>query len=72
MSLIASWSSECDAFQGDRALFWAGKMSIAVGLMEYSYPADFSKYFSLLLESKNNYDREILSRGVEPIIGIEV
>lgn len=72
MSLLKSWTLECDLFQGDKALFWAGKISETIGYMEHTYPINYSTYFSLLVDLKTNYDNEILSRITEPIVRIEV
>ena len=46
----------------DPALFWAGKMSDYIGLLEGSRPDSFSGFVDILVRLKQEYDSIIFGR----------
>lgn len=59
--LMQEWKTEFEAFEGDKALFWAGKMSISIGALISAQPLNISSIIHLLGKVKEAYDWEIFS-----------
>ncbi len=57
------WTNECDKFTGDKALFWAGKMSNLINYLETCYPSEISRNVELLVFCKEEYDKIIFERA---------
>lgn len=60
--LLEQWKEEVEKFTGDKALFWAGRMSIAAGMVIHSLPCRISENVWLLGMCKTEYDHIIFSR----------
>jgi hypothetical protein len=60
--MFDKWLEEADAFKGDKALYWAGRMSICVALIENSSVVNLSERITQLISCKNKYDSIIFSR----------
>ena len=59
------YSYFCDMakkFDGDKALFWAGRMSIVIGMMDQASVTDLSRLMELLLKCRRRYDTIITER----------
>ncbi len=57
------WNVECDNFKGDKALFWAGKMSTLIRQIEVSQFERVGSLFNLLSKCRTQYDVEIYRRA---------
>jgi hypothetical protein len=60
---MAEYRKELGNFQGDKALFWAGRMAQTIKVMTSCSPLRLSGYIELLDLLREEYDRIIFSRG---------
>jgi len=60
--IIRRFRSDAEKFDGDKALFWAGRMSNMIGEISHATPCQFSKLFVVLDVCKQEYDRIIFGR----------
>ena len=56
METIELWEREAERFDGDPALFWAGRMSIAAGMVVRSDALRLSAAIEILDECRRRYD----------------
>ena len=56
METIKLWERDAELFAGDPALFWAGRMSIAAGMLARSDALRLSAAIALLDECRARYD----------------
>ncbi len=63
MHICRIWTEECEKFIGDKALFWAGKMSSLIGDLETCSPLEISRNVELLVFCKEKYDKVIFERS---------
>jgi len=62
------YSYFCDmakGFDGDKALFWAGRMSMVIDMMNHASINQLSRLMELLLNCKRRYDGIITKRTEE-------
>ena len=67
-SILKKRDEECESFVesgGDRALFWAGKMSRLASSLHKGYATQLSHYVELLERVAWRYDREIIFNRAE-------
>ena len=57
-----TWEKDAREFKGDKALFWAGKMSEVAYRVINARATDLSYYVQLLDQVRVHYDDEIFSR----------
>ena len=60
--IFDNWYESAGNFKGDLALFWAGRMSTAAGMVVNSKPAQLSDTCWLLDVARKEYDRIIIDR----------
>ena len=60
METIELWERDAELFDGDLALFWAGRMSIAAGMVVRADVCRLSAAIELLNECRERYDGVIL------------
>ena len=65
METIELWDRDAELFGGDRALFWAGRMSIAAGMVVRSDALRLSAAIALLDECRERYDEVIFGRATK-------
>ncbi len=63
MHIHRIWTEECEKFTGDKALFWAGKMSSLISDLETCYPLGISRNVELMVFCKEEYDKIIFERA---------
>ena len=63
MEMIERWEREAEQFDGDQALFWAGRMSIAAGMVARSDARWLSAAIELLNECRERYDAIIFDEA---------
>ena len=63
METIELWERDAELFDGDRALFWAGRMSIAAGMVVRSDARRLSAAIELLNECRERYDAIIFEEA---------
>ena len=56
MDTIELWERDAELFADDPALFWAGRMSIAAGIVARSDALRLSAAIALLDECRERYD----------------
>ena len=56
METIELWERDAERFDGDKALFWAGRMSIAAGMLARSDALRLSAAIKLLDDCRERYD----------------
>ena len=56
METIELWERDAELFDGDQALFWAGRMSIAAGMVVRSDARRLSAAIELLDDCRERYD----------------
>lgn len=56
------WFESAGKFEGDLALFWAGRLSVAAGMVSNSRPSQLSDSCWLLDVARREYDRIIIDR----------
>lgn len=59
------WEDAADKFDGDKALFWAGRMSMCVGSLMKSDLMSISYFMDLLNSVRHKYDNEIMKQMEE-------
>jgi hypothetical protein len=57
-----AWKGKAAAFEGNKALFWAGRMSILVATIEKRPLGGSVGALELLFEVRREYDDEIIRR----------
>ena len=62
METIELWERDAELFDGDLALFWAGRMSIAAGMVVRSDALRLSAAIELLDDCRERYD-EVIFEG---------
>ena len=63
METIELWDRDAELFGGDLALFWAGRMSIAAGMVVRSDALRLSAAIALLDECRERYDLVIFKEA---------
>ena len=63
METIELWERDAERFDGDLALFWAGRMSIAAGMVVRSDARRLSAEIELLNECRERYDAIIFEEA---------
>lgn len=63
METIELWDRDAERFDGDLALFWAGRMSIAAGMVVRSDALRLSAAIELLDECRERYDTIIFKEA---------
>ena len=63
METIELWERDAERFDGDLALFWAGRMSIAAGMVVRSDALRLSAAIALLDECRERYDTIIFEEA---------
>lgn len=58
-----AWRSDAEKFPGDKALFWAGKMSIMIGTIAKCGVGALSLNVALAERCRQEYDHIIFNRG---------
>ena len=61
--IIDSWYESAEKFDGDLALFWAGRMSMAAGMVLKSKPGSLTDTCKILDLARTEYDRIIFERA---------
>ena len=56
MKTIELWKNDAKLFDGDLAMFWAGRMSIAAGIVVRSAAVQLSSAIELLDDCREMYD----------------
>ena len=56
METIELWERDAELFDGDQALFWAGRMSIAAGMVVRADAMRLFAAIELLNECRERYD----------------
>ena len=56
------WYNEAEKFEGDKALFWAGKMATMIDILRTCSISVFSGNFELLSFCQIQYNNAIYSR----------
>ena len=56
MKTIELWKNDAKLFGGDLAMFWAGRMSIAAGIVVKSAAVQLSSAIELLDDCREMYD----------------
>ena len=62
MEMMDEYQKELDKFNGDKALFWAGKMAQIIKIMTVCSPMQLSGYLEILDKVREKYDQIIFSR----------
>ena len=70
METIELWDRDAELFGGDRALFWAGRMSIAAGMVVRSDALRLSAAIELLDDCRERYDKVIFRDAGKEIPGV--
>lgn len=60
--IFVTWKEDLKQFDGDIALFWAGKMSTVTSFIVGGGVTNLSSNIQLLKSCKDAYDNEIFSR----------
>lgn len=60
--MMSKYRKECEDFQGDKAKFWSGKMSIYIQLTVSGSPIVLSRRLEILDAIRQEYDNIIFSR----------
>ena len=63
METIELWERDAERFDGDLALFWAGRMSIAAGMVVRSGAQSLSSAIELLDDCRERYDEVIFKEA---------
>ena len=63
MEMIERWERDAERFDGDQALFWAGRMSIAAEMVVRSDARRLSASIELLNECRERYDAIIFEEA---------
>lgn len=63
MEMIERWERDAERFDGDQALFWAGRMSIAAGIVVRSDVRRLPGAIELLNECRERYDAIIFEEA---------
>ena len=63
METIELWERDAELFDGDQALFWAGRMSIAAGMVVRADAMRLSAAIELLNECRERYDAIIFEEA---------
>ena len=63
METIELWERDAELFDGDQALFWAGRMSIAAGMVVRSDALRLSAAIELLDDCRERYDAIIFEEA---------
>ena len=63
METIELWDRDAERFDGDLALFWAGRMSIAAGMVVRSGALRLSAAIELLDKCRERYDTIIFEEA---------
>ena len=63
METIELWERDAERFDGDKALFWAGRMSIAAGMVVRSDALRLSAAIKLLDDCRERYDLVIFGEA---------
>ena len=63
METIELWDRDAELFGGDPALFWAGRMSIAAGMVVRSDARRLSAAIKLLDDCRERYDLVIFGEA---------
>ena len=63
METIELWERDAERFDGDLALFWAGRMSIAAGMVVRSDALRLSAAIELLDQCRERYDTIIFEEA---------
>ena len=69
METIELWERDAELFGGDKALFWAGRMSIAAGMVVRADVFRLSAAIELLNECRERYDGVIFMDAGKEIPG---
>jgi len=59
--------SDAKKFKGDKALYWAGKLSHMIGELNHIPLFKLSEAYEYLSFCKEHYDQEIISRGLNEL-----
>ena len=62
LDIMQRHKDDCAMFAGDKALFWAGRMSQTIESVMSCYPRDISNWLDLLCKIKHEYDDIIFSK----------
>ena len=65
MNLFKTWFKDFQKFEGNKVLFWAGRMSMAITMIENSNALNLSNNIDLALKCRNRYDAMILKQMKE-------
>ena len=65
METIELWERDAERFDGDLALFWAGRMSIAAGMVVRSDALRLSAAIELLDDCRERCDSVIFGRATK-------
>ena len=63
METIELWERDAERFDGDKALFWAGRMSWAAGIVVRSDALRLSVAIKLLDDCRERYDEVIFKEA---------
>lgn len=63
---IGKLFDECEEFGGDKAIFWAGRMSSLIASIQFNGMGSLVRNLDLLVFASGEYDKVVFSRTKPP------